>query len=166
MRYCTAVEEEVNMTINPVLATVTNGFIPAASSSGDKSVPAAIPAMPSLGQNRNPVQQPPSVISSDTSTQSLRSNVVCPCPALPLHTCASKRVACASVFASRRSSLVSRFAQQLPPLFSNWYTLATRKMKRNYPAMAGGRWRPTLGGKGVLPSAPAPIPTKTAIKAY
>jgi len=36
----------VNMTINPVLATVTSGFIPADSRSGDSSVPAAMPNAP------------------------------------------------------------------------------------------------------------------------
>jgi len=46
MRYCTAVDEDVNMTIMPVLATVTRGFRPADSSSGDSSVPAAMPAAP------------------------------------------------------------------------------------------------------------------------
>jgi hypothetical protein len=46
MRYCAAVEEEVYMTIKPVLATVTRGFNPADSKSGDSSVPAAIPNAP------------------------------------------------------------------------------------------------------------------------
>ena len=49
------VEEEVNRTIMPVLATVTRAFMPPAKRRGDKMVPAAMPSAPAA----NPVLPQP-----------------------------------------------------------------------------------------------------------